>query len=124
MDSFKKCILLKPSSRERGSFDVADNLLAAAEKQWEVHLRTQAMMARRPGAGAGAGAGAGTRDQDTCAAGTEAGDPGHVAEEAGRGGAESGDCDHCDNNTKDEDVPSKHAEEQEERSRNVSSGMS
>ena len=77
------------------------------------------MMARRPGAGGGPG----TRDQDTCAAGTEAGDPGHVAEEAGRGGAESRDCDHCDNN-KDEDVPSKHAEEQEERSRNVSSGMS
>ena len=25
--------------RERGSHDVADNLLAAAEKQWETHLR-------------------------------------------------------------------------------------
>ena len=33
--------------RERGSYDVADNLLAAAEKQWEVHLRTQKMMSRR-----------------------------------------------------------------------------
>ena len=33
-------------SRERGSDDVADNLLAAAEKQWEVHLRTQEIMNR------------------------------------------------------------------------------
>ena len=82
------------------------------------------MMARRPGAGGGAEGSAGSRDQDTCAAETEAGDPGHVAGEAGRGGEESGDCDHCDNNTKDEDVPSKHVEEQEERSRNISSGMS
>ena len=33
--------------RERGSYDVADNLLAAAEKNWEAHLRTQALMSKR-----------------------------------------------------------------------------
>ena len=32
--------------RERDSHDVADRLEAAAEKQWEVHLRTQKIMNR------------------------------------------------------------------------------
>ena len=33
--------------RERGSHETADNLLAAAEKQWEAHLKTQALFDRR-----------------------------------------------------------------------------
>ena len=35
--------------RERGSHDTADNLEAAAEKQAEVHLRTQELMNRKTG---------------------------------------------------------------------------